>query len=340
MERDYREYRQAEARRRTQELDARVEALQGLLAAGCRAPAFRAEALTRTEDVLPFSPGQLAVPVPMPDPNLYQAQGGWMAGRRAQAQAEARARYEHDWRAAQAAEAQRQRQLAELRRQYDAWVTGHLVEVRRHNAGIAEVAAGVRSGDAEAVVEYFTAALYASTAWPEGFPRQVAAAYDPASRQLVLDWELPGQDVVPEAKSVRYLINADEDKEAPRPVTQRRALYQLGRAYAANQQWPEAVAAFRSAADKGNTSAMVELGVLAPEAPELTDRREEVADRAHHRGKALGNGTEDRQRAALDRREAASSVAPVFQTNTNATCVLASRRPSHPCDERRSAKPS
>jgi TPR repeat protein len=42
----------------------------------------------------------------------------------------------------------------------------------------------------------------------------------------------------------------------------RRALYQLGRAYAANQQWPEAVAAFRSAADKGNTSAMVELGVL------------------------------------------------------------------------------
>ncbi|MFD9865212.1 restriction endonuclease [Streptomyces alboflavus] len=225
MERDYREYRQAEARRRTQELDARVEALQGLLAAGCRAPAFRAEALTRTEDVLPFSPGQLAVPVPMPDPNLYQAQGGWTTGRRAQAQAEARARYEHDWRAAQAAEAQRQRQLAELRRQYDAWVTGHLVEVRRHNAGIAEVAAGVRSGDAEAVVEYFTAALYASTAWPEGFPRQVAAAYDPASRQLVLDWELPGQDVVPEAKSVRYLINADEDKEAPRPVTQRRALY-------------------------------------------------------------------------------------------------------------------
>src|SRR5688500_10479290 len=46
------------------------------------------------------------------------------------------------------------------------------------------------------------------------------------------------------------------------------------------------------------------------------------------------------RRTALDRREAASSVAPVFQTNTNATCVLASRRPAHPCDERRSAKPS
>ncbi len=42
----------------------------------------------------------------------------------------------------------------------------------------------------------------------------------------------------------------------------RRALYQLGRAYAANQQLPEAVASFRKAAEKGSTSAMVELGVL------------------------------------------------------------------------------
>jgi TPR repeat protein len=45
-------------------------------------------------------------------------------------------------------------------------------------------------------------------------------------------------------------------------ATSRRALYQLGRAYAANQQIPEAAGAWRRAADKGSTSAMVELGVL------------------------------------------------------------------------------
>jgi uncharacterized protein len=44
--------------------------------------------------------------------------------------------------------------------------------------------------------------------------------------------------------------------------TSRRAMYQLGRAYAANRQTPEAIAAWRKAADKGSTSAMVELGVL------------------------------------------------------------------------------
>lgn len=41
-----------------------------------------------------------------------------------------------------------------------------------------------------------------------------------------------------------------------------RALYELGRAYAANQQLPDAIAAYRKAADKGSTSAMVELGLL------------------------------------------------------------------------------
>lgn len=41
----------------------------------------------------------------------------------------------------------------------------------------------------------------------------------------------------------------------------RRAMYQLGRAYAANRQGAEAIGAWRKAADKGSTSAMVELGV-------------------------------------------------------------------------------
>src|SRR5205085_10887608 len=45
-------------------------------------------------------------------------------------------------------------------------------------------------------------------------------------------------------------------------ATSRRALYQLGRAYAANQQLPDAIGAYRKAADRGSTAAMVELGVM------------------------------------------------------------------------------
>lgn len=45
-------------------------------------------------------------------------------------------------------------------------------------------------------------------------------------------------------------------------ATSRRALYELGRAYAANQQLPEAIATYRKSVEKGSTSAMVELGVM------------------------------------------------------------------------------
>ena len=42
----------------------------------------------------------------------------------------------------------------------------------------------------------------------------------------------------------------------------RRAMYQLGRAYAANRQTADAIATYRKAADKGSSAAMVELGVM------------------------------------------------------------------------------
>ncbi|MET8663220.1 restriction endonuclease [Streptomyces tendae] len=139
----YREYKQADAIRRTEELDARVAMLQGLLASGCRASVFRPSALMRAEEL----------------PSL------------------------------------------------------------------AAVIEGVGRREPEAVVEYFSAALYTSTAWPEGFPRWVAMTYDPVARQLVLDWELPAGDVVPQSKYVRYMYAADQYRETPRPVGQRRALY-------------------------------------------------------------------------------------------------------------------
>ncbi|KPH98322.1 restriction endonuclease [Actinobacteria bacterium OV450] len=226
--RSHRQYREAEALRRTAQLDAEVAALKGLLVAGCRAPAFRISALARGEQLEPFNPGALAQPVPMPRIEDFQQQSsGWTLGsnHRAQAEREAHARYTQAWQAANAAEAQRRQQLEAYRQQYDRWAAEQLAGVRAQNSGLTELAEALRAGEAEAAVEYFSGALYASAAWPETLPRQVAAAYDPAARQLVLDWELPGYAVVPEARAVQYLPSTDQDKVKPRPVTERRALY-------------------------------------------------------------------------------------------------------------------
>ena len=64
----------------------------------------------------------------------------------------------------------------------------------------------------------------------------------------------------------------------------RRAMYQLGRAYAANRQTAEAMAAWRKAADKGSTSAMVELGVLYGTGAGVAQRRGAGAQTVRARG--------------------------------------------------------
>jgi TPR repeat protein len=71
----------------------------------------------------------------------------------------------------------------------------------------------------------------------------------------------------------------------------RRALYQLGRAYAANRQMPEAVSAYRKAADKGSTSAMVDLGVLyaaGSGVPKDQDQAQKLFQRAAQAGNPRG----------------------------------------------------
>ena len=68
----------------------------------------------------------------------------------------------------------------------------------------------------------------------------------------------------------------------------RRAMYQLGRAYAANRQMPEAIAAWRKASDKGSTSAMVELGVLYGTGAGVT-RDEAQARKLFERAAEAGN---------------------------------------------------
>ncbi|APE23029.1 MULTISPECIES: restriction endonuclease [Streptomyces] len=221
----YRQRREADAARRTQELDERVAVLEGLLAAGCRGAVFDVGSLRQAEDIEPFSPGPLGEPVPMPDQRFYQPENAWTAAGRAQAEQDARARFERDWYAAQAAEARRVEQLGAYRRAYDEWAAARRAEIRAHNQGLAGTEAALRDGAAETVVEFFSAVLFASTAWPEGFPREVSAAYERSGRRLVLDWDLPGYDVVPGAKGVKYLPGTDQEKEVPRPVTQRRALY-------------------------------------------------------------------------------------------------------------------
>ncbi|WP_327673679.1 restriction endonuclease [Kitasatospora sp. NBC_00458] len=232
-QRAYQQAREAEAARRTAELDARVEELRGLLTAGLGRAAFRAQSLLAPRPVPPFEPGRLGEPVPMPDqaryqvppPDPVQARNPGVWQQYEQYVAQARARFEQDWYAAQAAEADRQRRLADYHGQYLEWVARFRREDEQRASRTEELLHRLRSGEAEAVQEYFTAVLYASAAWPEGFPHRLVAAWEASSRQLVVNWELPGPEVVPSAGRVRYVKTDDREAEVARPATERKALY-------------------------------------------------------------------------------------------------------------------
>ncbi|AUY53309.1 restriction endonuclease [Streptomyces sp. CB01881] len=231
--RAYQHSREAEASQRTAELDSRVEELTGLLAAGLGRPAFSPQALLAPRTLPAFEPGRLGEPVPMPDqaqyqvppPDPVQARNPGVWRQYEQYVAQARARFEQDWYAAQAAEADRQRRLAEYHGQYLEWVAQHRRQDTERASRTEELLRRLRSGEAEAVQEYFTAVLYASAGWPEGFPHRLVAAWEASTRQLVVNWELPGADVVPASARVRYVKTDDREAEVARPATERKALY-------------------------------------------------------------------------------------------------------------------
>ncbi|MCX5214812.1 restriction endonuclease [Kitasatospora sp. NBC_00240] len=231
--RAYQQSREAEATRQTAELDSRVAELREVLRTGLAQPAFRPAALLTPGQVPPFEPGRLGVPVPMPDQAQYQVQPPDAVQSRDPAirrqyeeyLAQARARFEQDWYAAQAAEADRQRRLGEYHGQYLAWVADHRRQDEERGSRTRELLERLRGGEAEAVQEYFTAVLYASARWPEGFPHNLVAAWEASSRELVVNWELPGTDVVPGAARVRYVKSDDREAEVARPATERKALY-------------------------------------------------------------------------------------------------------------------
>lgn len=108
----------------------------------------------------------------------------------------------------------------------------------------------------------------------------------------------------------------------------RRAMYELGRVYAAKGQAADAIAAWRKAADKGSTSAMVELGVaygtgagVAKDEAQARKLLERAAEGGNPRGvsnlAALGDGG-----ASSDPARARQLLAKAAETNAEAQYQL------------------
>ncbi len=112
-------------------------------------------------------------------------------------------------------------------------------------------------------------------------------------------------------------------------VGSRRAMYQLGRAYAANRQLPDAIAAWRKAADKGNTAAMVELGVMyangmgvARDERQARALLERAAEAGNPRGVANLAALASNSGAQTDPARARAQLSKAAETNVEAQYQL------------------
>jgi restriction system protein len=80
------------------------------------------------------------------------------------------------------------------------------------------------AGKPDAIVDYFALVLDASD-YPDKFPQRAKIAYVPESKQLVIEYDLPPMDVIPEVKIYKYVKSRDEITSTALPKTQRKKLY-------------------------------------------------------------------------------------------------------------------
>jgi restriction system protein len=172
----------------------------------------------------PFDPGGLDRPfaepewaqfAPQPPGAVSRMFGG--SARYAREEAAAREAYEHECARHAAAESDRRWQLAESRRAYDRQAAEAAGAAAQHNAGVDQFEREFRAGEPEAVAQFLTLVLDASV-YPEGFVHRTRALYRPEPREVVVEYELPPQSVIPVERDYKYVQTGDEIRTTGRPV--------------------------------------------------------------------------------------------------------------------------
>lgn len=229
----YVESRLAETAERNADLEEDVAALGALLRDTLTVDDFLDfDSLKEAAPLPVFDPGTLAVPLPPPDPSSFRppaltAMRRIVPGARNRLQArddDARRRYEMAGAEYQQTEDGRRRQLKAARVEHDRAVAAVRERLARQHAEVDSFERDFRAGRPDAVVQYFALVLEASR-YPERFPQRFRLAYVPESRQLVVQYQLPTVDRIPDVTQYRYVRASDTVTEKSRPVRERHALY-------------------------------------------------------------------------------------------------------------------
>jgi len=114
--------------------------------------------------------------------------------------------------------------LVSLRAEFDRTTAASQEAARQHNAGVDALETRFKELEAEAVIEFYESLLDDIIQPYESLDGR-RVTFSTQSRQLVIELELPGIDVVPEVREFRYVKTRDEIVASARPANERRTLY-------------------------------------------------------------------------------------------------------------------
>jgi restriction system protein len=138
-------------------------------------------------------------------------------GRHERKEAAARAAYQQACTQHAASEADRLRRLAERRREYERQAVAAADAVAEHNEEVEQFKRDFHAGEPEAVAQFCTLALDSSV-YPEGFAHLSRVLYRPEPKEVVVEFELPPQSVIPVERDYKYVVTRDEVTTVDRPL--------------------------------------------------------------------------------------------------------------------------
>lgn len=127
-----------------------------------------------------------------------------------------------DW---QQQEARRIAALRQAEDEHDKAVGTFNAKKAQRNAEVDAFEANYKAGEPDAIVAYTTMVLERSS-YPDEFPHSFSVAYTAASKQIVVEYELPAIAVVPEVVEYRYVRSSDTISEKKRKAAELKDIYQ------------------------------------------------------------------------------------------------------------------
>ncbi len=118
----------------------------------------------------------------------------------------------------------RNERLESAKTAYKYKVTELQKQAEAHNLLVNQFEKEFDEGNPSAIIDYFMVVLEASL-YPPDFPQGAKIAFVPESKQLVVEYDLPPFNVIPEIGLYKYIKTKDEIASQSRSASQRKSLY-------------------------------------------------------------------------------------------------------------------